>query len=210
MSQQDAQRAERFLTVEPPECQEYTGENPADAPIPVPTHITLHPPSDNKKRAVEKFAFTKVFEETSSQLELFQDTQMDSLLSGVLLEGRDGLVATLGVTGSGKVCAYNGHRVLVRAVLNNPHCRATRCSGLSQREELSKWASTLFISRCLEPQNPRIRRILPCLLLYPRRTRPSPNCFQRTHLSKPFMAIRVLIVAEIREPKPQLLGPKLP
>ena len=70
---------------------------------PTPTHITLHPPSDNKKRAVEKFAFTKVFGETCSQLDLFQDTGMESLIKGILMEGRDSLVATLGVTGSGKV-----------------------------------------------------------------------------------------------------------
>ncbi|BDD62541.1 hypothetical protein MAP00_007509 [Monascus purpureus] len=102
MSQQDAVRGERFLTVEPPECQENAGDNDANFHVPVPTHITLHPPNDNKKRAVEKFAFTKVFEETSSQMDIFQDTGMGSLIKGVLLEGRDGLVATLGVTGSGK------------------------------------------------------------------------------------------------------------
>lgn len=106
MSQQDAVRGERFLTVEPPECQENAGDNDANSHVPVPTHITLHPPNDNKKRAVEKFAFTKVFEETSSQMDIFQDTGMGSLIKGVLLEGRDGLVATLGVTGSGKVQAH--------------------------------------------------------------------------------------------------------
>lgn len=90
--------SERFLTVEPPETI------PDDEIIaPVPTHITLQPPSDSRKRAVEKFGFTKVFEESASQLDVFHDTGMDSLVRGVLTEGRDGLVATLGVTGSGKV-----------------------------------------------------------------------------------------------------------
>lgn len=103
MTQQDAQRGERFLTVEPPECPEDIGDDNTEPAVPVPTHITLHPPNDNRKRAVEKFAFTKVFEEPSSQLDIFQDTGMGSLIKGVLLEGRDGLVATLGVTGSGKV-----------------------------------------------------------------------------------------------------------
>ena len=69
----------------------------------MPTHITIHPPSDSRKRAVEKFAFTKVFEEEASQLKLFQGTGAIPLVGGVLNEGRDGLIATLGVTGSGKV-----------------------------------------------------------------------------------------------------------
>lgn len=67
------------------------------------THITLQPPADSRKRAIERFGFTKVFEEGASQLDVFQDTGMESMIKGVLLEGRDGLVATLGVTGSGKV-----------------------------------------------------------------------------------------------------------
>ncbi|KAJ6166872.1 hypothetical protein N7470_002319 [Penicillium chermesinum] len=88
---------ERFLTVEPPEPTQ------ADEIVaPVPTHITLQPPSDSRKRAVEKFGFTKVFEEGASQLDVFHDTGIESLVRGVLTEGRDGLVATLGVTGSGK------------------------------------------------------------------------------------------------------------
>jgi hypothetical protein len=73
----------------------------------LPTHITLNPPNDNRRRAVEKFAFTKVFEEDSSQLDLFRGTGVVELVEGVLGsrggEGRDGLLATLGVTGSGKV-----------------------------------------------------------------------------------------------------------
>jgi len=84
--------SERFLTVEPPSNNDSLS-----------THITLHPPSDSRKRAVEKFAFTKVFEEHTSQLEIFKGTGVVPLVEGVLGEGRDGLVATLGVTGSGKV-----------------------------------------------------------------------------------------------------------
>lgn len=73
-----------------------------------PTHITIKPPAgDNRKRAVEKFAFTQVFEEYVGQRELFESTGALHLVEGVLgqkgREGRDGLVATLGVTGSGKV-----------------------------------------------------------------------------------------------------------
>lgn len=91
--------AERFLTVE--ETQE-NGEDSA------PTHITLNPPNDNRRRAIEKFAFTKVFEEDASQLDVFHGTGVIPLIEGVLGsnggDGRDGLLATLGVTGSGKVC----------------------------------------------------------------------------------------------------------
>ncbi|KAJ6115570.1 hypothetical protein N7523_005987 [Penicillium sp. IBT 18751x] len=89
---------ERFLTVEPPETSQDDGEIVA----PIPTHITVQPPSESRKRAIERFGFTKVFEENASQLDVFHDTGMESLVRGVLKENRDGLVATLGVTGSGK------------------------------------------------------------------------------------------------------------
>ncbi len=86
---------ERFLDVE---------HNPEQQP----THITIRPPAnDVRKRAIERFAFTRVFEEHVGQRELFETIQALSLLEGVLgakgREGRDGLLATLGVTGSGKV-----------------------------------------------------------------------------------------------------------
>ena len=73
-----------------------------------PTHITIKPPAtDYRKRAIEKFAFTRVFEEHAGQRELFESTGAVQLVEGVLgakgREGRDGLLATLGVTGSGKV-----------------------------------------------------------------------------------------------------------
>lgn len=85
---------ERYLTVEPPLSDSSDG---------LSTHITIHPPSDSRKRAVEKFAFTKVFEEATTQLEIFKGTGILPLIEGVIGEGRDGLLATLGVTGSGKV-----------------------------------------------------------------------------------------------------------
>lgn len=73
-----------------------------------PTHITIKPPAnDTRKKAVEKFAFTRVFEEHAGQRQLFEDTGAAQLVEGVLgargKEGKDGLLATLGVTGSGKV-----------------------------------------------------------------------------------------------------------
>ncbi|KAL9130632.1 MAG: hypothetical protein Q9217_001246 [Psora testacea] len=76
----------------------------------MPTHITIHPPNDSRKRAVEKFAFTKVFEEPAEQIDIFKGTGLRPLIEGVLGEGRDGLVATLGVTGSGKSHTILGSR----------------------------------------------------------------------------------------------------
>jgi len=93
-----APNAERFLEVE-------ETDNKTDRP----THITITPPQSEKqrKRAIEKFGFTRVFEEEDSQLELFHGSGLGSIVQGVLgeegREGRDGLLATLGVTGSGKV-----------------------------------------------------------------------------------------------------------
>ncbi|KAF2167718.1 hypothetical protein M409DRAFT_21870 [Zasmidium cellare ATCC 36951] len=85
---------ERFLDVE---------ETSQDAP----THITIKPPAnDKRKRAVERFAFTRVFEENAGQRDIFETSGAVRLLQGVLgapgREGSDGLLATLGVTGSGK------------------------------------------------------------------------------------------------------------
>lgn len=88
---------DRFITVEPPAT---------DAPSTAPTHITLNPPHD-RRRPVEKFAFTQVFEEDATQLDLFHCTNILSLVEAVLAphggHGNDALLATLGVTGSGKV-----------------------------------------------------------------------------------------------------------
>lgn len=85
----------RFLTVE-------------KRPDSHPTHITVRPlVNDNRKRAVERFAFTQVFEEDARQMDIFKGTGIVPMIEGVMgapgYHGRDGLLATLGVTGSGKV-----------------------------------------------------------------------------------------------------------
>lgn len=67
------------------------------------THLTLQPPNDSRKRAIERFGFTKIFPEEATQLDLFEETGTAETISNVLNTGRDGLIATLGVTGSGKV-----------------------------------------------------------------------------------------------------------
>lgn len=89
------QDRDRFLDVE-------------DSEQHAPTHITIKPPAnDTRRRAVERFAFTSVFEENAGQRTVFESTGAVQLIEGVLgepgREGRDGLMATLGVTGSGKV-----------------------------------------------------------------------------------------------------------
>ncbi|KAK4232411.1 kinesin-like motor protein 9 [Podospora fimiseda] len=93
---------ERFLNVEEPEI-----DNDA------PRHITLNPPND-RRRAVEKFAFTQVFEEDATQLDVFHCTGVANLVEGVLApyggDGTDALLATLGVTGSGKTHTILGSR----------------------------------------------------------------------------------------------------
>ncbi|KAI9800532.1 MAG: hypothetical protein M1825_004081 [Sarcosagium campestre] len=96
---------ERFLTVEDPDPESSDG---------MPTHITINPPTDSRRRAVEKFGFTRVFQERASQLDVFEGAGVIPLVEGVLAAngraGRDALVATLGVTGSGKTHTILGSR----------------------------------------------------------------------------------------------------
>lgn len=86
--------AERILTVDRPEAGARA------------SHITLNLPTD-RRRAIEKFAFTRVLDEAATQLDVFYGTDMAALAEGVLApqggDGTDAVVATLGVMGSGKV-----------------------------------------------------------------------------------------------------------
>lgn len=94
-----AQLAERFLNVEP--INEHG----------LSTHVTVHPPAgDSRKRAVERFAFTRIFHEDAGQAEVFSSTGITRVIQNVVGchgDGRDGTIATLGVTGSGKVCSMS-------------------------------------------------------------------------------------------------------
>ncbi|KAI9663415.1 MAG: hypothetical protein M1829_006107 [Trizodia sp. TS-e1964] len=96
---------ERYLTVESPSLPTEHG---------MPTHITITPPSESRRRAVEKFAFTKVFQEDAQQLDIFKGSGLLPLIEAALgsdgRHGRDGLLATLGVTGSGKSHTILGSR----------------------------------------------------------------------------------------------------
>ena len=62
----------------------------------------MTPPQErNRFRAIEKFGFTRIFDELSEQKDVFAETVMPLLQQAI--NGRDGTLATLGVTGSGKV-----------------------------------------------------------------------------------------------------------
>ncbi|RKK13532.1 hypothetical protein BFJ65_g12757 [Fusarium oxysporum f. sp. cepae] len=100
---------EVYLRLRPPPTRHGDGDRILDVE---PTedgshskHIILNPPTD-RRRAIEKFAFTQVFEEDATQLDVFHCTEIVSFVEGVLApeggEGTDAVVATLGVTGSGK------------------------------------------------------------------------------------------------------------
>lgn len=96
-----SEEPEPWLLVEPPSLPTTSAEERSKASV--STHVTLQPPNDSRKRAVERFGFTKVFEGDSTQLDIFESTGTVQLVHNILRNGRDGLVATLGVTGSGKV-----------------------------------------------------------------------------------------------------------
>jgi hypothetical protein len=92
---------EQWLLLEPPSPTDKPEEDKIQTSY--STHLTLQPPNDSRKRAIERFGFTKIFPEEASQLELFEETGTAETINNVLSTGRDGLIATLGVTGSGKV-----------------------------------------------------------------------------------------------------------
>lgn len=95
------QLQEPWLLLEPP--TPHMQDDSTDIQKSYSTHVTLQPPNDSRKRAIERFGFTKVFQEEASQLDVFDETGAVENIQNVLKNGRDGLIATLGVTGSGKV-----------------------------------------------------------------------------------------------------------
>ncbi|RMZ91698.1 hypothetical protein DV736_g1074, partial [Chaetothyriales sp. CBS 134916] len=110
-----AHPSEQWMVVEPPSPAAEVNNNSEDAPEELQsqhaTHIVLQPPNDSRKRAIERFGFTKVFQQDASQQELFKETgAADNIVRGLLQTGRDGLIATLGVTGSGKSYTTLGSR----------------------------------------------------------------------------------------------------
>ncbi|KAI6779213.1 Kinesin-like motor protein-like protein [Emericellopsis cladophorae] len=104
-----APASERILTVEAPETKEEEVQREATGV----THITLNPPTD-RRRAIEKFAFTRVFEPDAGQLDVFHSAGVVPMVEGVLArdggDGTDAMIATLGVTGSGKTHTMLGSK----------------------------------------------------------------------------------------------------
>lgn len=96
-------RNDPWLVVEPPAEIEPSESTVEPETMSHPTHVTLQPPNESRKRAIERFGFTKIFREDASQLDVFEEIKVADSVKSVLQTGRDGLVATLGVTGSGKV-----------------------------------------------------------------------------------------------------------
>lgn len=92
-----AAKSTRFLTV---------NQSVSSADDSIPAHITVVPPTESRRRAVEKFAFTRIFEEDATQLDILRSSGIVPLIEGVIgtesHAGRDGLIAALGMSGSGK------------------------------------------------------------------------------------------------------------
>lgn len=132
------QQQEPWLLVEPPTPQ--IQEDDSEIHKSHSTHITLQPPNDSRKRAIERFGFTKVFQEEASQLDVFEETGAVENIQNVLKNGRDGLIATLGVTGSGKVGRNREQERIVLTVSRatpfsehelseeSPRCRSMSCT----------------------------------------------------------------------------------
>ncbi|RVD80344.1 uncharacterized protein DFL_008243 [Arthrobotrys flagrans] len=96
---------ETFLTVLPP----VPTASDEDIEYGTKTQVTIHPPSNHRSQKIETFSFTEVFEETCGQADVFGRI-VAPILDGVLKDGRDGMLATLGVTGSGKTHTILGNR----------------------------------------------------------------------------------------------------
>lgn len=98
------ERSDSWLIVEPPAIMEEQPAATAETEtVHFPTHITLQPPHESRKRAIERFGFTKIFTEEATQSDVFDEIRVADSIRSTLQTGRDGLIATLGVTGSGKV-----------------------------------------------------------------------------------------------------------
>ncbi|KAK6333884.1 hypothetical protein TWF730_004066 [Orbilia blumenaviensis] len=95
-----------FLTVIPP-IPTFPVDDEVDNET--KTQVTIHPPSNHRSQKIETFSFTEVFDEACGQAAVFGKI-VSPILEGVLKDGRDGLLATLGVTGSGKTHTILGNR----------------------------------------------------------------------------------------------------
>ena len=114
---------EVYLRLRPP--SKHSLQNPRFlSTIPTqPTHVYITPPADpqgrNRFRAIEKFSFTEIFDEAATQRDIFEKTVTP--LFAEVVKGKDVLLATLGVTGSGKthtILGGNGQRGMTQMALD--------------------------------------------------------------------------------------------
>lgn len=87
------------------------GEAPFLKYTPGEPHIHCIPqasfPQRKRSKGIEKFSFTHIFDESSTQRDVFTEVTVPLLAETV--KGRDGMLATLGVTGSGKTHTILGN-----------------------------------------------------------------------------------------------------
>lgn len=74
----------------------------------IPRSIHVTPPATSKTRPLEKFTFQRVFDEHTPQLDIFRETVLPLIQDAVM--GKDAMLATLGVTGSGKTHTILGSK----------------------------------------------------------------------------------------------------
>ncbi|GLV41281.1 pavarotti [Carabus blaptoides fortunei] len=70
------------------------------------TNLLLIPPDDLKNRKTVQYSFNHIFTEDVSQKEIFDDVAMPLMVG--LMQGKNGLLFTYGVTGSGKTYTMTG------------------------------------------------------------------------------------------------------
>jgi hypothetical protein len=70
--------------------------------------IVTPPDRAARTRTIDKYSFTKVFDESAQQLEVFEETLLPLVADAI--KGSDGMLATLGVTGSGKTHTILGNK----------------------------------------------------------------------------------------------------
>lgn len=90
-----------FLRLRPSSEQSSVSPTRFISATPGVPHVFVTPPDRKGTRPIDKFSFTKVFDEDADQMEVFADTVFPMLQD--CLKGQDAMLATLGVTGSGKV-----------------------------------------------------------------------------------------------------------
>ncbi|PWW76083.1 P-loop containing nucleoside triphosphate hydrolase protein [Tuber magnatum] len=104
-----AQLFQVFLRLRPSSPQSSVSETRFLTAAPGQNFVYVTPPQERSRfRAIERFGFTRIFDELSEQKDVFVETVMPLLQQAI--NGRDGTLATLGVTGSGKTHTILGSK----------------------------------------------------------------------------------------------------